>query len=133
VDAPDLSRDRIVVAWDVRASDSRRTSTTPGGRAFADALAAFITSLGLDRSHLVGPLRSDRPERRTCEVPLQDAFAFLATCPGSLAESAPTELADRVMEVPLEGLPRSRAASARLTRICRSGAVRVDGSPSLSW
>ena len=38
-----------------RASGSRQTSTTPGSAAeFADALAAFIVTLDLERPHLVG-------------------------------------------------------------------------------
>jgi pimeloyl-ACP methyl ester carboxylesterase len=52
---PDLSRDHTVVAWD--APGFGASSDIDGGwraREFADALAAFVAALGLERPHLVG-------------------------------------------------------------------------------
>jgi pimeloyl-ACP methyl ester carboxylesterase len=52
---PDLARDHTVIAWDApgfgRSSDIDETWRAAQ---FADALAAFITALGLERPHLVG-------------------------------------------------------------------------------
>jgi pimeloyl-ACP methyl ester carboxylesterase len=52
---PDLSRDHTVVAWDApgfgESSDIDDSWRAPQ---FADALAAFVTALGLERPHVVG-------------------------------------------------------------------------------
>ena len=52
---PDLSRDHTVLAWDApgfgKSSDIDDSWRAPQ---FADALAAFIAALGLERPHLVG-------------------------------------------------------------------------------
>jgi pimeloyl-ACP methyl ester carboxylesterase len=52
---PDLSRDHTVIAWDApgfgESSDIEDSWRAPQ---FADALAAFVAALGLERPHLVG-------------------------------------------------------------------------------
>jgi pimeloyl-ACP methyl ester carboxylesterase len=52
---PDLSRDHTVIAWDApgfgQSSDIDESWRAPE---FADALAAFVAALGLERPHLVG-------------------------------------------------------------------------------
>jgi pimeloyl-ACP methyl ester carboxylesterase len=52
---PDLARDHTVVAWDApgfgKSSDIDDSWRAPD---FADALAAFVAALGLERPHLVG-------------------------------------------------------------------------------
>jgi pimeloyl-ACP methyl ester carboxylesterase len=52
---PDLARDHTVVAWDApgfgESSDIDDSWRAPE---FADALAAFVAALGLERPHLVG-------------------------------------------------------------------------------
>ena len=52
---PDLSRDHTVIAWDAPGF-GESSDIDDGWRApqFADALAAFVASLGLERPHLVG-------------------------------------------------------------------------------
>jgi pimeloyl-ACP methyl ester carboxylesterase len=52
---PDLSRDHTVVAWDAPGfGQSSDIDDTWRVAQFADALAAFIAALGLERPHLVG-------------------------------------------------------------------------------
>jgi pimeloyl-ACP methyl ester carboxylesterase len=52
---PDLSQDHTVIAWDApgfgQSSDIDESWRAPE---FADALAAFVAALGLERPHLVG-------------------------------------------------------------------------------
>ena len=52
---PDLSRDHTVIAWDAPGF-GQSSDIDDGWRAaeFADALAGFVSALGLDRPHLVG-------------------------------------------------------------------------------
>ena len=52
---PDLARDHTVVAWDAPGfGQSSDIDDTWRAEQFADALAAFIAALGLERPHLVG-------------------------------------------------------------------------------
>ena len=52
---PDLARDHTVVAWDAPGfGQSSDIDDTWRAAEFADALAAFIVTLGLERPHLVG-------------------------------------------------------------------------------
>ena len=52
---PDLARDHTVVAWDAPGfGQSSDIDDSWRAAQFADALAAFITALGLERPHLVG-------------------------------------------------------------------------------
>jgi pimeloyl-ACP methyl ester carboxylesterase len=52
---PDLSRDHTVVAWDAPGfGQSSDIEGTWRAAQFADALAAFIAALGIERPHLVG-------------------------------------------------------------------------------
>jgi pimeloyl-ACP methyl ester carboxylesterase len=52
---PDLSRDNTVVAWDAPGfGQSSDIDDSWRAAQFADALAAFIAALGLERPHLVG-------------------------------------------------------------------------------
>ncbi len=52
---PDLSRDHTAVAWDAPGfGQSSDIDDTWRAAQFADALAAFIAALGLERPHLVG-------------------------------------------------------------------------------
>ncbi len=52
---PDLSRDHTVVAWDAPGfGQSSDIDDTWRAAQFADALAAFIAALGLERPHIVG-------------------------------------------------------------------------------
>jgi len=52
---PDLSRDHTVVAWDAPGfGESSTIDERWRAPQFADALAAFIAALGLERPHLVG-------------------------------------------------------------------------------
>src|SRR5688572_17864025 len=52
---PDLARDHTVVAWDAPGF-GESSDIDDGWRApqFADALAAFVTALDLERPHVVG-------------------------------------------------------------------------------
>ena len=53
--APDLSRDHTVIAWDAPGfGESSDIDDSWRAAQFADALAAFVASLGLERPHLVG-------------------------------------------------------------------------------
>jgi pimeloyl-ACP methyl ester carboxylesterase len=55
VDAPDLSHGHTVVAWDALGfGQSSDIVGTWRAAQFADALAAFIAALGIERPHLVG-------------------------------------------------------------------------------
>jgi pimeloyl-ACP methyl ester carboxylesterase len=52
---PDLSRDHTVIAWDAPGfGDSSDIDDSWRAPQFADALAAFVATLGLERPHLVG-------------------------------------------------------------------------------
>jgi pimeloyl-ACP methyl ester carboxylesterase len=52
---PDLSRDHTVIAWDAPGfGESADIDDSWRAPQFADALAAFVAALGLERSHLVG-------------------------------------------------------------------------------
>jgi pimeloyl-ACP methyl ester carboxylesterase len=52
---PDLSRDHTVIAWDAPGfGESSDIDDSWRAAQFADALAAFIAALGLERPHLVG-------------------------------------------------------------------------------
>ncbi|HET6921161.1 MAG TPA: alpha/beta hydrolase [Jiangellaceae bacterium] len=52
---PDLSRDHTVIAWDAPGfGESAAIDDSWRAPQFADALAAFVAALGLERSHLVG-------------------------------------------------------------------------------
>jgi pimeloyl-ACP methyl ester carboxylesterase len=52
---PDLSRDHTVIAWDAPGfGESSDIEDTWRAQQFADSLAAFIATLGLERPHLVG-------------------------------------------------------------------------------
>jgi pimeloyl-ACP methyl ester carboxylesterase len=52
---PDLSRDHTVIAWDAPGfGQSSDIDDSWRAQEFADALAAFVSALGLERPHLVG-------------------------------------------------------------------------------
>jgi pimeloyl-ACP methyl ester carboxylesterase len=55
VDAPDLSRDHTVIVWDAPGfGESSDIDESWRAAQFADALAAFIAALEVERPHLVG-------------------------------------------------------------------------------
>ena len=97
---PTSHRDHAVVAWDARASGSRQTLTTWRAAQFADALAAFIAALGLERPHLVGH-SSGRGRSFAVRAPPRGAPASLVLIGGyaGWAGSLPTEEVARRLEM----------------------------------
>jgi pimeloyl-ACP methyl ester carboxylesterase len=96
---PDLSRDHTVVAWDAPGfGESSDIDDSWRARQFADALAGFVSALGLERPHVVGhsfgTMLALSLWRRHAEVPA--SLVLVGGYAGWAGSLAPDEVARRL-------------------------------------